>query len=154
MLIGLGYLIGKNFLQRFAFFMFAFGIWDIFYYIWLKVFINWPESFFAWDILFLIPLPWLGPVLSPIIVSVCLIISSLIVIHFETQDYPIIVKTSDWIILVFAGIIIIFSYLQHFYTIMNNGTLNYYPWWLFTSGLALGALTFLNRIRAHIVIRK
>ena len=153
-LIGLGYIVGKNFLQRFAFFMFAFGIWDIFYYIWLKLFINWPESFFAWDILFLIPLPWLGPVLSPIIVSVCLIISSMIVIHFETQDYPIIVKTIDWVILIFAGIIIIFSYLQHFYTIINNSTPGYYSWWLLSCGLAIGALTFLNRIRAHIITRK
>jgi len=154
MLIGLGSLAGKNFLQRFAFFMFAFGVWDIFYYIWLKVFINWPESFFTWDLLFLIPHPWLGPVLSPIIVSSCLIIASLIILVFEDQEYPLIISIWEWISIIFAGIIIIFSYLQHFYTIMNQGTPNHYSWWLFTSGLALGVLTFLNRIRVHIVTRK
>jgi hypothetical protein len=153
-LLGLGYIIGKNFLQRFAFFMFTFGVWDIFYYIWLKLLIDWPESLFAWDILFLIPFPWFGPVLSPVLVSLCLIISSMIVIHFETQDYPIIVKNIDWIILIFAGIIIIFSYLQHFHIIMNHGTPDHYSWWLFTSALSLGVITFLNRIRVHIITRK
>ena len=153
-LIGLGYIVGKNFLQRFAFFMFTFGVWDIFYYIWLKVFINWPESFLSWDILFLIPFPWLGPVLSPILVSLCLILSSMIIIYFENQDYPIVVKTIDWIILVFAGIIIIFSYLQNFYLILNNGTPDHYSWWLFAGGLSLGVLTFLNRIRVHIIVHK
>ena len=153
-LLGLGYIAGKNFLQRFAFFMFTFGVWDIFYYIWLKLLIDWPESLFAWDILFLIPVPWVGPILSPVLVSLCLIISSMIVIYFETQDYPLAVKITDWIVLIFAGIIIIFSYLQHFHIIINQGTPDHYSWWLFASGLSLGVITFFNRISVHMKARK
>ena len=41
----------------------AFGIWDIFYYVFLKIIYDWPKSLFDWDILFLIPLPWWGPVI-------------------------------------------------------------------------------------------
>ena len=78
----------------------------------------------------------------------------MIVIYFETQDYPVVVKTIDWIILVFAGIIIIFSYLQNYYIILNNGAPDHYSWWLFVSALLLGIITFLNRIRAHITVRK
>ncbi len=153
-LLGLGYIAGKKILQRFAFFMFAFGVWDIFYYIWLKLLIDWPESLFAWDILFLIPIPWVGPILSPVLVSLCLIISSMIVIYIETPDYPIVVKKIDWIVLVFAGIIIIFSYLQHFHIIINQGTPDHYSWWLFASGLSVGVITFFNRISVHMKARK
>jgi len=48
--------------SRMAAFMVLFGIWDIFYYIFLKVLLNWPEGPGSWDLLFLIPVPWVGPV--------------------------------------------------------------------------------------------
>jgi hypothetical protein len=46
--------------------MFVFGIWDLFYYVWLKVCLGWPSSLLTWDVLFLIPVPWVGPVLAPV----------------------------------------------------------------------------------------
>ena len=58
---------GKTPLRRFCFFMIAFGTWDIFYYIWLWVMIRWPESLMTWDLLFLLPLPWVGPVITPVL---------------------------------------------------------------------------------------
>ncbi|QKJ97810.1 MAG: hypothetical protein HND39_16860 [Ignavibacteriota bacterium] len=58
----------------------ASGIWDIFYYIWLYVFIQWPKSLMDWDVLFLIPLPWWGPVISPILISVILITTGYLLI--------------------------------------------------------------------------
>src|ERR1044072_1842951 len=65
MLIGVGILSGKTRLQRFAYFVLAFGIWDLFYYLFLYLFIGWPQSLATWDILFLIPVPWVGPVWAP-----------------------------------------------------------------------------------------
>ncbi|MDQ3016493.1 MAG: hypothetical protein M3R25_07230 [Bacteroidota bacterium] len=62
MLICVGYFAGRNKVQRFAFFGLAFAIWDLFYYIFLYAFLGWPESIFTCDILFLIPVPWVGPV--------------------------------------------------------------------------------------------
>lgn len=58
--------------ERFGFFIFIFGVWDIFFYLWLKVCINWPLTLFDWDILFLIPVPWIGPVLAPVLVALTL----------------------------------------------------------------------------------
>ncbi|CAN5476760.1 hypothetical protein BH10BAC1_BH10BAC1_14060 [soil metagenome] len=69
MLIGAGVMAGKNATQRFVFFLYSFAIWDIFYYVFLKLLRNWPESLFTWDILFLIPVPCVGPVIAPCIVS-------------------------------------------------------------------------------------
>src|SRR5439155_14317538 len=51
----------------------AFGVWDIFYYVFLKVMYGWPKTLFDWDILFLLPLPWWGPVLAPICIALLMI---------------------------------------------------------------------------------
>lgn len=59
--------------QRLAFFFFAFGLWDLFYYIFLKLEIDWPKSLFDPDVFFLLPVPWVGPVIVPIIISLSMV---------------------------------------------------------------------------------
>ena len=44
MLITAAIAVGENALQSFAYFLYMFGIWDIFYYVFLKVFLDWPAS--------------------------------------------------------------------------------------------------------------
>ncbi len=73
MLGTVAWIAGKNFLQRLAVFLFVFGLWDIFYYIGLKAFLDWPESLLTWDILFLIPITWIGPVVAPVICSIVML---------------------------------------------------------------------------------
>jgi hypothetical protein len=55
--------------RSFAAFVFVFGVWDLFYYCWLKVLIGWPRSWLEWDVLFLIPSVWLGPWICPAMIS-------------------------------------------------------------------------------------
>src|SRR3989339_548079 len=74
MLAALGLMTGRNASGRFAFFILSFGIWDIVYYLGLKWLLNWPASLFTWDILFLIPVAWTGPVLAPVICSFTMIL--------------------------------------------------------------------------------
>ncbi len=62
-------LSGTKLKERIAYFLWIFAFWDIFYYIFLKFWLSWPESLFTLDILFLIPLPWIAPVLLPIACS-------------------------------------------------------------------------------------
>lgn len=78
MLAGVAWLGGRTRPQRFAYFLFCFGVWDIFYYAFLKLLLGWPASFFTWDILFLIPVPWIGPVIAPCIVSLTMIVYAII----------------------------------------------------------------------------
>lgn len=68
-LLAIALLIGKKRSEKWAIFLWAFAIWDIFYYIWLKVLIGWPPSLATVDCLFLIPGPWLAPVFVPLLVS-------------------------------------------------------------------------------------
>ncbi len=69
MLLAAGLMAGRSPQARLGFALFAFGLWDILYYAWLRVLIGWPVSLLDQDILFLIPLPWWGPVLSPVLIA-------------------------------------------------------------------------------------
>lgn len=73
MLGAVGYLAGRNPPQRLGAFALAFGVWDIGYYLWLAVLLGWPRSPMDWDLLFLLPAPWWGPVLAPLLVSLVLV---------------------------------------------------------------------------------
>jgi len=86
MLLSISALAGKKLWERFAYFLFCFGLWDIFYYIWLKVLIDWPSSVFERDILFLIPVPWIGPVIAPVSISFLMIIFGLLIIYQSYKD--------------------------------------------------------------------
>ncbi len=68
-IFAVAYIAEKRWIGRFYAYFFVFGLWDIFYYIWLKVFIGWPFTPLDQDLLFLIPLPWIGPVLAPLAVA-------------------------------------------------------------------------------------
>jgi len=83
MLFGVGRLTGKNPAQRFAFFIYNFAVWDICYYLFLKLLLNWPQSLLTWDILFLIPVPWVGPVIVPCILSLSMILFSILILFFN-----------------------------------------------------------------------
>ena len=70
MLCAVGWLGGRTGL---AWGLVAFGIWDVWYYGWLWIFSGWPPSLGTWDLLFLIPVPWVGPVWAPLVVSAALV---------------------------------------------------------------------------------
>lgn len=74
MLVIIGWIAGRRWQDRIGFFLFAFGLWDIFYYGWLAIFIGWPKTLLDWDLLFLIPLPWWGPVLSPMLIAFMMVV--------------------------------------------------------------------------------
>ncbi|MEM7457577.1 MAG: hypothetical protein AAF456_24810 [Planctomycetota bacterium] len=59
----------KDWTRSFAAFVFVFGTWDLFYYVWLKVLMGWPRTWLEWDVLFLIPMIWLGPWICPALIA-------------------------------------------------------------------------------------
>lgn len=79
MLATVGALAGRSWRHRAAYACLAFGVWDIFYYVFLVPMTGWPHSVFDWDILFLIPLPWWGPVLAPVSIAALMIVWSTLV---------------------------------------------------------------------------
>jgi hypothetical protein len=117
MLITVGLLTGRNGTTRFAWFIFAFAVWDIFYYVFLKALLNWPESLLTWDILFLIPVTWVGPVLAPLINSITMIGLSLILIRGSNR-ISLKVKNYEWMLLIIGSIIVILSYTKEYTSFM------------------------------------
>lgn len=70
-------LAGRKFLEKAAYFFLAFGIWDIFYYVFLRMTVGWPTGLADPDVLFLLPVPWVGPVFVPVLISLVLVFASL-----------------------------------------------------------------------------
>lgn len=79
MLATVGMLAGRTWLRRAGYAAMAFGAWDIFYYVFLRLMSGWPKSLLDWDILFLLPLPWWGPVLAPVSIATVMIVWGTIV---------------------------------------------------------------------------
>ena len=168
MLLTIAIISGKSFSQRFAWFIYTFAIWDIFYYVFLKLMIAWPESLLTWDILFLIPTTWTGPVLSPVIVSFTMIILAMIILYYAEKNISTKINRLEWTGLILGSIILVFGFildysqymLSHFSLLemlnMKNPEVmqiafSYipfrFPWWIFIlgEGVVLGAVFSLWR---------
>ena len=74
MIATLGVLAGRTWRRRAGYAALAFGVWDIFYYVFLRLISGWPRTLLDWDILFLLPLPWWGPVLAPVSIALVMIL--------------------------------------------------------------------------------
>ncbi len=169
MLLGVGWLAGKTALQRFAYFIYAFAIWDIFYYVFLWALISWPQSLLTWDVLFFIPTTWVGPVIAPVINSLTMILLALVIILGRDVPWNVSTKRMVWALLIAGSIIIIFSYtLEYSQFILQryswqdllvdgiskemliSGTQympQKFPWWIFLIGesMHLGAVGMIWR---------
>jgi len=93
MLFAVGALAGRTWRARCGYAVIAFGVWDIFYYVFLKIICGWPHSLLDWDILFLLPMPWWGPVLSPVLISLMMILWGTFASQFE-RTHP--ASLSNW----------------------------------------------------------
>ncbi|HOL21504.1 MAG TPA: hypothetical protein PLQ41_01450 [bacterium] len=89
MLVCIAFLFGKNKRERIAGFLIAFGIWDIFYYVFLYLWLRWPENILVWDVLFLIPCPWVSPVIIPVSVSILMIGTGYYLLQKRHIIYPV-----------------------------------------------------------------
>jgi hypothetical protein len=86
MLLAVGMLAGRTWQVRLGYTAIAFGVWDIFYYVFLRTITGWPRSLLDWDILFLLPLPWWGPVVAPVSIAVLMIVWGTGVTQFSGQS--------------------------------------------------------------------
>ncbi|MCD4679496.1 MAG: hypothetical protein K8S00_03820 [Bacteroidales bacterium] len=113
-LISIGVLTGKSNIEKFAYFILSFAIWDIFYYVFLKILIDWPESLLTWDILFFIPLTWVGPVIAPVINSITMIILASCIIFYVQKSGKIKFDFLLWSLLVIGSLITIYGYTEEY----------------------------------------
>jgi len=138
------WLFGKNRQRRFAYFLTIFAVWDIFYYVWLKVILDWPASITNWDILFLIPVTWASPVLAPVLISLTMLIFAVIILYRDSLGRPLKVTWLEWLAFVFAGLIVVVSFCIAGRHITQQDFSSYFYWPLFAFALILAAVAFLR----------
>lgn len=151
MLGTLGYLSGRSSMERFACFLYAFALWDLFYYLWLKISLNWPPSLITWDVLFLIPVPWSAPVLAPVLVSSSLLVAAVIILGFESRGRSLKTTFRDWGMVVAAAAVLFTSFIWEYPDILQGGIPSNYRWELFLIGQLLWIGTFLVVLRENLL---
>jgi hypothetical protein len=129
----------RNLHQWMAAFAIAFGVWDISFYAFLKLMIHWPESLSTWDILFLIPLPWVGPIWAPVLVALSMIVCGLI----SLRAGGIRGRIPHWTGVLGGAIVIIVAFVWDFRNTTAGGFPNPFNWPLFLLGEAIGLSAFL-----------
>lgn len=138
------WLFGKNRRQRFAYFMTIFAVWDIFYYLWLKVLIDWPASIMDWDILFLIPNTWASAVLYPVLISITMLIFAAAILYRDARSRPIEVTRVDWLAFFVAGVIVVVSFYIPGRHVTEPGYKSHFYLPLFTLGHISAVAVFLK----------
>lgn len=115
MLVAVGILAGQKGWQRFGYFLIAFGVWDIFYYVWLKVVLDWPSALTEWDVLFLIPLPWIGPVIAPasiaLLMTICGVDIVVRTIPTKSGQKHFRPTVLSWLFSILATVLILYSFM-------------------------------------------
>jgi len=121
MLICVSALAAVNFHTWFAFFLFNFGVWDIFYYVWLKVLLNWPAHLMEWDILFLIPITWDGPVICPLLCSLAMIVLACIILTYHKRGLQVRLKYYEWFLLLGGALLVFTSFIWNYTNFLIDG---------------------------------
>jgi len=156
MLAVVGSVAGRNNLQRFAYFLYTFAVWDISYYAWLKILLNWPSSFLTWDVLFLIPVPWIGPVLAPVIASLTMILLGGTLVMLQEKGCIAKMTSFEWSLTFLGAFIILYTFTWdysqiiireyirsgfetfgktgHLYELIAHYKPAHYPWHFFALG--------------------
>ncbi len=159
MLIGIAVIAGRSAIERFAYFIFSFGIWDIFYYVFLYALLGWPQSLTTWDVLFFIPVTWIGPVIGPVINSLTMIILALVILYYKNKNQKVKTGRFVWPLLILGSLVVIVSYTMDYVGFMSDkysflqqmgigdtqGILEYatsyipltFNWWVFLCGVVM-----------------
>ena len=136
--------LAANARQWVACFVIVFGIWDIAFYAGLRLLIGWPRSLLTWDILYLIPVPWVGPVLAPVLVSLSMISAGFLVLARDWAGKPVRLGALNWLGIVAGGVIIVAAFTWDHRNIMAGGMPNPFNWPLFILGEVVGLAAFLQ----------
>jgi hypothetical protein len=131
------WLLSRKFWEGFGYFLIIFGVWDIFYYVWLKITIGWPASVLDPDVLFLIPMPWIGPVLSAVLISLTMIVIGIDILKLFEKGYNIKPNLMHWAMVLAGSVMILYSFMNDFEAAFFQKYPRPYKWYLLVIGLTL-----------------
>jgi hypothetical protein len=147
MLAGAAMMAGRNMREWFAIFVACFGVWDITFYLGLKVLLHWPASLMTWDLLFLLPIPWVGPVVAPVVVAGSMIAMGLLILWREYQGDPIRIGWGRWVVIVIGWVVVFVAFTADVVNTTRGGYPNTFQWILFWVGEVAWFSAFLAALR-------
>jgi hypothetical protein len=121
MLAAVGWLAGGTRSARLGYAAVAFGIWDIFYYVFLRLISGWPGSLFDWDILFLLPLPWWGPVLAPVCIAVLMVVGGTLAIQSPIERPADVLTRALWRLNGLGIVLALYTFMADSLGAVNHG---------------------------------
>jgi len=147
MLGAVAWLAARGVAGRLGAFALAFGVWDIFYYVFLWVFAGWPASPLAPDILFLIPLPWWGPVLTPMLLAAIMVIAGGAAMARELGDGLPRPRQSVWLLVGLGIALCLVAFMLNALLALDSGVTaafnargGPFPWPLYLFGVGLAVI--------------
>lgn len=172
-ILSIAMLAGNNLKQRVAWFFYIFAVWDIGYYVFLKVILNWPEGLMTWDILFLIPTTWTGPVIAPLIVSCLMIGLTALLLRHDHLNPSYRIDKVTWIVLLFGAAVVFVAFIIDYSShMLKHCTVSelfdpakvaaavavYIPavfcWWLFLPGIVFILYGFFRLYKSATLITR
>ncbi|MFZ3137361.1 MAG: hypothetical protein WA126_08235 [Thermodesulfovibrionales bacterium] len=121
MLLTVSVLAGRMTYERFSYFLYCFGVWDIFYYVGLKALLDWPSSLLTWDVLFLIPVVWIAPILAPIVCATTIIIFSGFILYYQNKGYRVRINLLEWSLMSLGALVILITFIWDYSKIIIQG---------------------------------
>lgn len=121
LLFSAGQLAGHSPRSRLGYFLVAFGVWDIFYYVFLKLICGWPTSIMNWDILFLLPLPWWGPIIAPVTIAALMIIAGTLFTRLDLNSLPNVPGRWAWIANLSGAVLVLYVFMADAIREIANG---------------------------------
>lgn len=146
MIIAVGWLAGRGWLKRLAWAAVVFGTWDMAYYAGLWLTIGWPPAIDTWDVLFLVPMTWVGPVWAPVAVSVALVGLGLAAAGSLEAERPITVGRWGILAALAGGGLVVLSFLADADRVLAGDTSAWSGWPLYGLGMALAIAAALKAL--------
>jgi hypothetical protein len=135
MMLAVARLASRDGWRRLSAFLFTFGLWDIFYYAWLWIMLGWPDGLLTWDILFLIPLPWVGPVLAPMLIALTMAAAGLAIEVLRDRGRTPRVHRVEWAVIVAGAVALLTVFMSDAGAVLRGDSPTRFPWVPFAAGL-------------------
>jgi hypothetical protein len=153
MILTVTVLAARGFVRRFAAFVYVFGLWDLFYYFWLKVYLGWPAQWLEWDILFILPWPWFGPWLAPALIALLFALWGGWTLATPAE---LRLRRADALLFVIGALLALATFFAPAWPLLAGDTTalrgwmpGTFAWPLYLVGLAIMAAALLRAVRAH-----
>lgn len=154
MLVVVGVLAGQTRPSRLGFAAAAFGAWDLLYYVFLGLITGWPNSLLDWDILFLIPLPWWGPVLAPMAIAALMLVGGTLLALSDRPRQPFQIGLASWAAAAGGAALALYCFTAAAWVAIGSGPEGIrqalpseFPWPAFSLALALLSVPVVRVVR-------